>query len=510
MYILVPKSHKTMKKLSVTIALCLLLVILTTSCKKKQRTFPNVIIIYADDLGKGMISAYGQKHIETPHIDRLIEQGVSFSNAYSCTYSAPSRASFFTGYHDCHNDKWSISAGGKFLNITNSEDAKIIENQLDSVDVILPENDLYLAEVFQNAGYVTAQIGKLGYGFTTTHKQMERQGWDYYFGYLDHQRCHGFYPPFLWENKNYITIEGNTHKNCGKSVEYETAETFAERWNMEGKKQYSQNLFLDKTLKFIQENKEMPFFLLHATQLPHGPVSIPEIHPSIKDNSNLTEIEKEYASMVLMLDEHIGKIIEEVKIQGIEENTMIIFASDNGHEIYYTQENRIVKPPKNWQTEQTFDNFNNKYYSDLAGDVFNGNASMAGLKWTNLQGGINVPLTICFPSKIEQRIENDVVAIYDLLPTFADILNVDLERKKDGISLKNLIFNRKKLDNNRIIRISSSTGETIIRNDGYKLRFYSPEYAYELFYLPNDFNEKNNLILEKPEIFEELKACQKD
>lgn len=496
-----------MKKYSFAIILCVLLIILSTSCKKKHSTFPNVIIIYADDLGKGMISAYGQKIIQTPNIDRLIEEGVSFSNAYSCSYSAPSRASFYTGYHDCRNDKWKISGGGKFLNIKNSEDTKTIEQQIDSIDITLPENDLYLAEIFHKAGYVTAQIGKLGYGFTTTHKQMERQGWDYYFGYLDHQRCHGFYPPFLWENRNLISIEGNTHKNCGKSIEYETSETFAERWNMVGKKQYSQNLFLDKTLKFIQENKEQPFFLFHATQLPHGPVSIPEVHPAVKNNPVLTEIEKEYASMVLMLDEHIGKIIEELKRQGIAENTMIIFASDNGHEIYYTQENRIVKPPKNWQTGVIFDNFNNKYYSNLAGDVFNGNASMAGLKWTNLQGGINIPLTIHYPPELSQRVETDAVAIYDLLPTFADILGIHLETKKDGISLKNLIFKQEKLEKSRTILVSSATGSTIIRNDGYKLRYFSPENAYELFYLPNDFDEEENLIFEKPEIFKELKEC---
>ncbi|MDR2982722.1 MAG: sulfatase-like hydrolase/transferase, partial [Puniceicoccales bacterium] len=138
---------------------------------EKQRTpRPNVIYIYADDLGKGLLSAYGQKQFKTPHIDALINQGVSFSNAYGCMLCAPARASLLTGYHDCHPDKWRISGGGQFINQANIEQA---EKRLDAQDIRLKEGDYYLPQVFKQVGYTTAQIGKLEWGFTATRQQMK-------------------------------------------------------------------------------------------------------------------------------------------------------------------------------------------------------------------------------------------------------------------------------------------------------------------------------------------------
>lgn len=142
---------------------------------------------------------------------------------------------------------------------------------------------------------------------------MKDHGWDYYYGYLDHIRCHGFYPPFLFDNGEIVEIEGNTRTNGGKSIENETENTYRERWNMEGKKTYSQDLFLQKILEFIRNNKSKPFFLFHPTQLPHGPVAVPTVHPELANNPNLTPIEKEYASMMKYLDDNIGYILEELK-----------------------------------------------------------------------------------------------------------------------------------------------------------------------------------------------------
>jgi len=102
---------------------------------------------------------------------------------------------------------------------------------------------------------------------------------------------------------------------------------------MKGKEHYSQNLFLNKMLQFIRDNKNEKFFLYHPTQLPHGPTSVPEIHVDFRDNPGLTELEKAYASMVKMLDDHVGAIVEELKKQGIYKNTLIVFTADNGHEI---------------------------------------------------------------------------------------------------------------------------------------------------------------------------------
>lgn len=469
---------------------------------------PNVIFIYADDLGKGMISAYGQKQFTTPNIDMLIAQGTSFDYAYGCMLSAPARASLLTGYHDCRQDKWRISSGGRLIPATNDlSQIPVIEKELDANDVILEKGDYYLPQVFKQAGYVTAEIGKLEWGFTVTRKQMEEHGWDYYYGYLDHVRCHGFYPPFLFENGEIVTIPGNTHKNCGKSIEHETVEAYQERWDRNGKSVYSQELFLDKILTFIRENKDKPFFLFHPTQLPHGPVSIPTIHSELAKNTELTSIEKEYGSMIKMLDEHIGIIMTELRKQGLDKKTIIIFTADNGHETYYSQTGRCEKPYRNMQTGKLFDDYERKYYSDLGGDIFNGNAGMAGLKRSNLDGGVHIPLVFYGEGLIPiAKHRTDLVSNYDLLPTIAEMLNVNLAVHKDGISYLATLMEGKKIDKKRYVVFSSNLGPGIVMNDGWKLRYYRKRDIYELYNLLDDPQERKNMIDQYPKKAEELKA----
>lgn len=481
--------------------------IATTGVFAQQTEKPNVIFIYADDLGKGMLSVYGQKHITTPNIDKLVEEGTSFSHAYGCMVSAPARASLITGYHDCHTDKWKISNGGRYINCEDENEIRNVEKEIDKNDVILDERDVYLPQVFKKAGYTTAQIGKLEWGFTATRHQMKAHGWDYYYGYLDHVRCHGFYPPWLFDNGKMVKIAGNELKNCGKSIENETTETYSHRHNMGGKVIYSQNLFLDKIISFINDNKDKPFFLFHPTQLPHGPVAAYEIYPEIHNNLKLTSIEKEYASMVKMLDIHVGIIMQELQKLGLDEKTIIIFSSDNGHEIYYSQKGKVEKPYRNLKTGELFDDFENKYYSDLSGDIFNGNASMAGLKRSNLEGGVNVPLTFYWKNNINSNtVCTELVSNYDLLPTFADMLNIRLELPKSGTSMWKVITQKEKLENYRYIVFSSNIGPAIIENSGWKLRYYYSKDVLELYNLNIDPQERNDLSNKYPHIVERLKS----
>lgn len=472
---------------------------------RQKPELPNVIFIYADDLGKGMLSKYGQQHFSTPHIDRLFNEGVAFEQAYGCMLSAPARASLLTGYHDCRQDKWNINPGALFVNTDREEDIVSVESQIDATHVLLDAKDLYLPQVFREAGYVTAEIGKLEWGFTASRNQMKAHGWDYYYGYLDHVRCHGFYPPYLFENGSIVRIEGNFRKDCGKSIEGETPETYAERWDMTGKKTYSQTLFLEKILGFIRANQHRPFFLYHPTQLPHGPVAIPQIDPEIAGNPHLTPIEKEYASMVKMLDDHVGVIMNELRTLGLEENTIVVFSSDNGHEIYYSQKGRCEKPYRDLQADRPFDDLTHKYYSVLGGDVFNGNAGMAGLKRSNLEGGVNVPLTFYWKGTLNPATHREVVAGYDLIPTFADLLSVELKSEKDGISYWPVVARRQKLPEKRYIVFGSNYGPAIVMNDGWKLRYYRKDELFELYNLHADPRETTDLSAEYPEKTEELK-----
>ena len=469
---------------------------------------PNVIYIYADDMGKGMLSAYGQQHLTTPNIDALIAEGTSFDNAYGCMLSAPARASLLTGYHDCHGDKWRISSGGGFLP-THGDEEKVakVESRINAKDVSLAANDVYLPQVFKKAGYVTGQIGKLEWGFTATRQQMKAHGWDYYYGYLDHVRCHGYYPPFLFDNGEIVKIPGNTLNNCGKTRLVENEEKFKERWNRQGQQVYSQDIFVEKILQFIRQHKDEPFFLYHPSQLPHGPIAIPVIHPELMNDGALTSLEKEYGSMVKKLDETVGIIVNELRRLNIAKKTIVVFAADNGHEIYIIQQGRCNTPCKNVKTGELIDNYKVKYYSDIQGDIFNGNASMAGLKRSNLDGGVHIPLVFYGDGFIPAGVKNkELVSNYDFISTMAEMLNVELPVKKDGLSYWKTLMKGKKISKDRYVVFGSNYGPGILTNEGWKLRQYRAANVFELYNLREDPQERHDVSAQHPEIVEKLKA----
>ncbi|MEA3461906.1 MAG: sulfatase-like hydrolase/transferase, partial [Bacteroidota bacterium] len=459
----------------------------------------------------------GQQIIHTPNIDKLAAEGLRFTNAYSSMLCAPARASLITGMHDCHSKAFEITNAGIYKEIgsgdrTHQEVEEAINSRLSPV----PEDAVFLAQVARETGYVTAQFGKLEWGFAATHSQMGRHGWDRYFGYLDHVRAHGFYPPYLFGNGELYPISGNTRSDCGKTGEPETKNTFEERWDMTGKEVYSQEIFMDSVLAFLGEHRDRPFFLYFPTQLPHGPVSIPVVHPDVTDDDRLTRIEKEYASMVIMLDDHVGRIMQELKNLQIDDKTMVIFTSDNGHEIYYEKEGRIHKPYTNMQTGELFDNLDRKYYSNLAGDVFDGNGGRAGLKRSNLQGGVKVPLLIRWPGVIRPgQVSERLVVAYDLLPTLAEITGYGGSFRSDGLSFYGELTGNGTEKEHDYIVFSSFTGPALLTSDGWKIRSYLKEDVFELYYLPDDFREEINLAEAKPVKLEELKqllllACDGD
>ncbi|UMB62054.1 arylsulfatase [Lutibacter sp. A80] len=511
--------------------LMLLLLLAITACDEKKTAInskeaqsvetnlnekPNIILILADDLGKGLLSKNGQEIITTPNIDKLAKEGISFSNAYTNMLCAPSRASLITGLHDSHANKFDIISGGLYKKISaKTATLSEIEESINSVLKPIGEDEVFLGTVAQEAGYKTGQIGKLEWGFSATDAQMKRHGWDYYYGYLDHARAHGFYPPYLFENGKQVNIAGNLLPNSGKSKEPETPEAYKERHDMTGKKVYSQNLFMEKAFNFITENKDAPFFLYFPTQLPHGPVSIPEVHADFINDDRLTPIEKEYASMVKMLDDNVGQIMQKLKDEGIAENTIVIFASDNGHEIYYGQEGRVLKPYTNIKTGQRFDNLERKYYSDLAGDVFDGNDGQAGMKRSNLQGGITTPLIFNWPNKIKPGTTSDrLIANYDMLATIAEITGFNKPVNTDGISYYNELFGGETKTHEYVV-YSSYSGPTLITNDGWKIRTILNKNVFEIYYLPDDYREENELSKQYPDKLKELKekllkACDGD
>ena len=192
---------------------------------------PNIVFILADDLGYGDLGCYGQKRIKTPNLDRLAAEGRRFTQCYSgSTVCAPSRCSLMTGLHTGHtrirgNDNLPLLAG-----------------------------DVTVAEVLKQAGYVTGVVGKWGLGDPGTPGHPNRQGFDEFFGFLNHWHAHNYYPDYLWKDEQKLPLTGNVAANGISSQ----------------RAQYAPDLFVRNALDFIDRHKAGPFFLFYAPTLPHA------------------------------------------------------------------------------------------------------------------------------------------------------------------------------------------------------------------------------------------------
>jgi len=464
---------------------------------------PNVIYVYADDLGRGMLSCYGQELIQTPNIHRIPAEGIRFTNFYGCILCPPARASLLLGPHDCHRGTCTYTSGGIYNRVASGAITVDQIAELIHTSSLLPQpGDLFLPHVARAAGCATAEIGKLEWGFATTAREIQSHGWEYHYGYYDHARCHGYYPPWLFENGSVVGIPGNARDDCGVNPEFESPQNAERRWDLTGRAVYSQDLFDQKILEFIRANRDRPFVLYHPSQLPHGPIAIPAVHPSVAANSRLTQYEKEYASMVLRLDQTVGMILDELQRLGIDDNTVVVFTSDNGHECYYRQEGRC-DPTLNIRTGEPYDNVTTRMYSELSGDVFNGNDGMAGKKWTPWEGGPRIPAMIRWPGTIEPgRVSDRLIASYDFMPTLADILGTAQPPGKDGVSFAGELRGWPDPGpDHEYILYATDLGPAIVNRDGWKLRFVRQprENHYQLYHLASDYREERNLIAEGPE-----------
>lgn len=469
---------------------------------------PNVVLINADDLGIGMLGCYGQKLIKTPHIDRLADEGMKFSRYYGGVLCAPSRWTLMTGMHDGREGGWGFNASGLLMKMDREQTAeadymKRFDTYVKETARPIPENEVFLAQVAQQAGYKTAQFGKLDVGFLTNHERMKRFGWDYYEGYYSHSRAHGFYPPYLWRNGEKFKLEGNQRIDCAKMSEKGDEPVGS------GGETYSQHVFIKGILNFIHDHKDEPFFLYHSTQLPHGPVAIPELHPDYANRKGWSLAEKKYASMVRMLDDHVGLIMQELKSQGIDEKTIVVFTSDNGHELYYGPKWSFPKKrPGGEKTNLT----DKKWRTSECGDIFDGAGGRAGLKRAAYQGGMQCPLIIRWPGKIKPGTESDhLSAHYDFMATMAEVLGAHLPEGKDSISYLPTLLSKPQTQLHDFVIVNNGfnrMGRTaLIGRDGWKLVEVDREKDdFQLYNLTEDNEERFDLAGQYPEQVAKLKA----
>ncbi len=305
---------------------------------------PNIVLIMADDLGKYEVSAYGATHIQTPHIDQLAAEGVLFQNAYvTAPICSPSRAAILTGKYqqrygfetqpmESYPSNFIEYTAGKNANFLG--DWKVVTNpsypaewEIARQGVPLPE--INLAELMKAAGYKTAIIGKwhLGNG----KKQIpSKRGFDYQYGfygafslYTPSQKTEGyqnfiqddFSARFQWNMKRRSTSAIRENNKVVRENEYLT---FAIR---------------DKTIDFLEQNKDTSFFLYIPFSAPHVPFQAPQKYydtfAHVEDKNK-----RVYYAMIVALDDAIGAIHNKIKALGLEENTIIWFISDNGGASY--------------------------------------------------------------------------------------------------------------------------------------------------------------------------------
>jgi len=408
---------------------------------------PNVIYILADDLGYGDLGCYGQEVIQTPNLDRMAAEGIRFTQHYSgSTVCAPSRSALLQGRHTGH-----IYVRG------NGE----LQMRRDPLDPIFPA-------ALQKAGYHTALIGKSGLGCNTDDAALVLdKGFDYFFGFTSHTAAHFYYPPYLWRNTTKVKYPRNTlHEG----------------------NHYSSELMTGEALQYLEKQKDAPFFLHLALQIPHASLRAKEewkdkYRPILKETplanpkrkyhySAEPEPKTTYAAMVSYLDHNVGLILKKLKDLGIAENTLVIFASDNGamREGGHRIEN------------------------------FNSSGSLRGGKRDLYEGGIRVPMIAWWPGKIEAgRTTDHLSAFWDISPTVRELAGAEVQNDTDGLSLVPTLLGRGEQEEHDALywEFFEGKGKRAIRKGPWKLILFNTNEdenpRAELYHLENDPAERKNL-----------------
>jgi arylsulfatase A-like enzyme len=281
------------------------------SIAQKTARKPNIIYIYADDLGYGELGSYGQKKIKTPNLDKLAKEGIRFTKHYTSTpVCAPARCMLLTGRHGGHSFiRGNYEMGG-------------FADDKEGGQMPLPEGTLTIAKVLKNAGYATGAFGKWGLGMNNTTGDPNKQGFDYFYGYLDQKQAHNYYPTHLWENGKWDKLNNpiiDVHRKL-------SADAPDSAFNYFKGNEYAIDKIADKAQKFITDHQKESFFLYLPMTIPHASLQVPD--EAVKEYIGEFEEkpyygEKNYAStkypratyaaMITYLDKQVGKVMEKVK-----------------------------------------------------------------------------------------------------------------------------------------------------------------------------------------------------
>ncbi|MEL6827333.1 MAG: arylsulfatase [Pseudomonadota bacterium] len=348
-----------------------------------QTIHPNIILIMADDLGYGELGSYGQIKILTPRLDEMAARGVRFNAFYSgSTLCAPSRETLMRGLHS-----------GNLRRSGNQNEP-------------LASGDETIAQLLRAEGYRTAMIGKWALGEIDSTGRPDLQGFDHWYGFLNQNRAHAHYPDYLWRNGKKISFPENQRSGIGV---------------------HSNQAFLDEAIDLIRlfSSEESPFFLYIPITLPHADILAPEefvapyrgrwTEEPYAGNfyADQSEPMAATAGMITMIDSMVGSILDELATQGLEQNTLVIFTSDNG-------------PVSVGGRDHLF---------------FNATGGLRGAKRDLYEGGIRVPMIALWEGHTPAgEVVDEPAALYEFKATLAELLNVAPARPTDGDSFLPLLL----------------------------------------------------------------------
>lgn len=376
---------------------------------------PNIVYIMTDDLGYGDLGCYGQEVVRTPHIDRLASEGMRFTDHYAGhTVCRPSRLVLWTGKHVGHTGL----IGNRDFNLTGTENT--------------------VSGLLQDAGYATGGVGKWALGHVETPSEADNpghpnhNGFDFWFGYLNQSRAHNFYPTHLFENMRPVPLPGNVLLTGDERA----------RGNVSQQREtYSHDEMTEAALGFIRENSEQPFLLHVHWTIPHANneggrvlgngMEVPDHGPYADED--WPEPEKGFAAMMTRMDGDVGRMVSLLAELGLEEDTLILFTSDNGP--HQEGEHKV--------------------------DFFDSFGPLRGYKRSMHEGGIRVPLIAKWPGRVNAgSVTDHPSAAWDFLPTACEIAGVEPPKDIDGLSYLPTLLGRGNQAQHDHLYWASSEGET--------------------------------------------------
>ena len=422
---------------------------------------PNIILIVADDLGYGDLGSYGQTSIKTPVLDQLARDGMRFTNFYAgSTVCAPSRSVLMTGIPIGQNE------------IRGNREVRPMGQQP------LKDETVTMAEVLKQAGYRTALIGKWGLGGPDSEGEPNRQGFDYFFGYLGQRHAHNYYPEFLFRNTERILLPGNRlpapkrEDGAGHAIDKVT---------------YSHDLMANEALEFVAADSAAPFFLLLTLTIPHANneagnegMEVPSLGEY--ENEDWPAPQKGLAAMISRMDADIGRLIAQLEASGKADNTLILFTSDNG-------------PHAEGGNDP---------------DYFNSNGPLRGKKRDLYEGGIRVPLIAKWPGKIATGATSAHIGYFgDFYATFAEVAGVNLQADelRKSLSMVNELTGSANQATHEYLYwefYEQGSRQAIRKGDWKAVRQPMFDGPIELYNLASDPGETLDVATEHAEIVEEL------